>query len=237
MGLLLLANGAARAQNIAPGYVVTVGLDSLRGGIILHDNTTQQRAVDFIPMRGNQRLHLDATQLKAYGYIHQQDTARYVSLPMNLGTAGHQTELIFLRQLVAGPVEMYRYHYSRDYYAARPATASSPVLTASLPRISNVAHPLLATPQQSAVSASNRNAFPPLNRASAQSGSGVSLLLNRRAQPGLLEVTSWAYPADAAAYFAGCPALADDLRAKRYRARDLQAVVRRYNVCASPAKP
>ena len=122
--ILLLAGRAGYSQKIVPGYIVTAGQDSLRGAIVIHDDAAQQKQVDFITARGNQRQRLDAHQLKAYGYNTEKDTVRYVAVGMNLGRAGGQVERLFLRQLVAGPDELFRYHYSRDYYARPDRTGT-----------------------------------------------------------------------------------------------------------------
>ena len=238
LGFGLLAAGASRGQAIAPGYVVTAGRDSLRGGVALHSDATQQRTVDFIPAQGNQRLQLDAAQLSAYGYVNRQDTVRYVALPLMVNGETGRTDRIFLRQLVAGPVEVYRYHYDRNYYSAPPTPVSRGVRATPNVAASNAAHPQLATPHYGTAPADLlRVSFPPLSAVSARSGIGVALLVHRRAQRDLTETSWWHYPTDAAAYFADCPALAADLRARRYHPRDLLLVVRRYNACATSPAP
>lgn len=235
--VLLLTNVAGYGQNIMPGYVVTAGRDSLLGGVVLHGDATQQLVVDFIPARGNQRLQLDAAQLSAYGYIKRQDTVRYVALPLMVNAETGRTERIFLRQLVAGPVEVYRYHYDRNYYSARPAPVSNGVRTSPTATAYNAAHLQLATPHYTTAPANLRTRFPPLSAVSARSGIGVSLLVLRRAQPDFVETTWWNFPTDAATYFADCPALAADLRAKRYHPRDLLLVAKRYNACTNTSRP
>ena len=228
--VLLLAGRAGHSQKIVPGYVVTAGQDSLRGAIAIHDETAQQKQVDFITARGNQRQRLDAYQLKAYGYTTATDTVRYIAVRMNLGRDGGKTERLFLRQLAAGRTELYQYRYSREYCAqpARMGTeVSRPPTTVSAV---NIPHPQLATPRFTAAPA-NPLAFPPLSATSARAGTGVSLLLRRRGRPGFVETTWWDFPADAVAYFADCPALASDLQAKRYHAHNLPQLVRRYNSC------
>lgn len=214
--ILLLAGPVGYSQKIVPGYIVTAGQDSLRGAIIVHDEAMQQTQVDFIMAQGNQRQRLDVRQLTAYGYTTQKDTVRYIAVSMNLGRTA-KAEALFLRQLVAGPVELYRYCYSRDYYnqPARVATDVRP----------NTSRPSLVTWPVCGL------AFPPLSVTSARGGTGVALLLRRHGQPDYAEATNWNFPADAAAYFADCPALASDLQARRYHARNLLQLVRRYNAC------
>ena len=233
--LLLLVGRAGYSQKIVPGYIVTAGQDSLRGAIAIHDDTDQQKQVDFITAQGNLRQRLDAYQLKAYGYTTARDTVRYVAVRLDLGRIGGKPEQFFLRQLVAGPVELYQYHYSRDYYA-RPDRTGTKVSRPPITTVSagNMQHPQLAEPRFNTFLA-NPLAFPPLSATSARGGTGVSLLLRRHGQPGFVEANWWVYPTDALAYFADCPALAPDLQANRYRARNLPQLVRRYNACqASP---
>lgn len=98
------------AQKPMPGYVVTAGRDSLLGAIQVHDAVSQQLRVEFIPAQGHQRLFLDAYQLAAYGYIRQQDTARYVAIACTVNEQTKQARF-FLRQLVGGPVQLLDYHY------------------------------------------------------------------------------------------------------------------------------
>lgn len=234
---LLLTCTASPGQTIVPGYVVTAGRDSLRGGVVLHDDATRQRFVDFITAQGNQRLQLDAFQLSTYGYIKRQDTVRYEALPLMVNAETGRTDRVFLHQLVAGPVEVYRYHYDRNYYSVRPTPVSNGVRTAPAATAYNAAHPQLATPHYGTAPTDLRVSFPPLSAASARSGIGVALLVHRRARPNLIETTWWNFPTDAAAYFMESPDLAADLPARRYHPRDLPMVARRYNACTSPAKP
>ena len=131
---------------------------------------------------------------------------------------------------MAGPAELYQYRYSRDYYAqpARIGTEMSRVLNITLPV--NILHPPLAA-SRFINAPTGTLAFPPLGAASAHGGTGIWLLLRRRGQPGFVKANWWNFPTDAPAYFAGYPALAPDLQAKRYRARNLPQLVRRYNGC------
>lgn len=233
--VLLLTSRAASSQHIFPGYVVTAGQDSLRGAIALHDDATQQRQVDFITAQGNQRQLLDARALRAYGYTTTRDTVRYVAVSMNLGRSGAQPEALFLRQLVAGPAELYQYRYVREYYT-RPARLAAAPTTTYAPTAVNVSHPPVASSHYTPYPP-NAPGFPPLNATDARSGTGVALLLRRRGQTGFVIATQWSFPRDAAAYFADCPALAPDLQARRYRARNLPQLVQRYNSClAAPTR-
>ena len=86
---------------------------------MLHDATAQQRQVDFITARGNQRQLLDTRALKASGYTTEQDTVRYISITMNLGCTGSKPEALFLCQLVSGPAELYQYRYLPSAYGRR----------------------------------------------------------------------------------------------------------------------
>ena len=155
---------------------------------------------------------------------------RYVAVSLNLGRSAGQPEPVFLRQLAGGAVELYQYHYTRDYYT-QPARVGAEVSRApNLTSPVNMAHPPLAAAHFTPAPAGPL-AFPPLSAASARNGTGVSLLLRRRGQPGFVDATWWQFPADALAYFAACPALVPDLQAKRYRARTMLQLVRRYNAC------
>lgn len=115
----LLLSSYAQAQKPVPGYVITAGRDSLLGAIQMHEETDQQLRVEFIPLYGPQPIFLDAHQLAAYGYIHKQDTVRYVALPISFGKSQPPFR-IFLRQLVAGPVALYDYRYSHVPLRTRP---------------------------------------------------------------------------------------------------------------------
>ena len=233
---LLLASRAGHAQHTVPGYVVTAGQDSLRGVVVLHDDLAQQARVDFIPLRGNQRLSLMAAEVRAYGYIHKQDTVRYVAISLNYGPRSGAVRRVFLRQLVAGPVELYQYYFSGPTNAPTGPTASGTLLVR--PTAATAAHPqlLYASPAGSGQRATAES-FPPLSASGARLGAGYSLLLRRRTPGSLVEITAWNFPVDAAAYFADYPALATDLRSKRYRARDVAQVLKRYNAwrAAGPA--
>jgi hypothetical protein len=224
-------------QSSVPGYVVTAGQDSIRGVVFIQDDFAQQAQVDFIPLQGNQRLVLNAFQLKAYGYIRKQDTVRYVAIALNYGKKSGVTNRIFLRQLVAGPVELYQYYYNNRYFAPQtsaPAPKGTPLLR---PTASTAAHPALYTPLFGEAAGAVPQVFSPLSAQSARFGTGNSLLVRRRVQNNVTEVTWWDFPTDAAAYFADCPALAADLRAKHYRPRDIANVLRRYNAWWPTAQP
>lgn len=212
LGLLALPG---YGQEAVPGYIVTAGRDSIRGAVFLHDKLTQQVRVEFMSLHGTQRQWLNATQLKAYGYSSKRDTIRYVALGLNYPKQPAPRR-IFIRQLVAGPVELLDYYYNpRLPVAAAPNPAGTP--SAGVPTV-----------------------FPPLSAVSARAGGGNSLLLLRRgAQTSIIEITWWHFPVDAATYFADAPALAAELRQKHYRRRDILQVVRRYNrlaVLTGPAR-
>ena len=227
---LLLGSYVGHGQKIVPGYIITAGQDSLCGVIAIHDDVAQQKQVDFITARGNQRQLLDAHQLGAYGYTTARDTVRYVAVSLNLGKSGDKAERLFLRQLVAGPAELYQYRYSREYYQQPARTGAEVSQTPNTTYPVNVAHPPLAASHPTPNPA-RPLAFPPLSAVSARSGTGISLLLRRRGQPGFSEANWWSFPTDALAYFADCPSLAPDLQAKRYKAQNLPQLVRRYNRC------
>ena len=230
--LLLLAGRAGYSQKIVPGYIVTAGQDSLRGAIAIHDDEVQQKQVDFITAQGNQRQLLDARAVRAYGYTTDKDTVRYVAVSMNLGRTKDKTEQLFLRQLIGGPVGLFQYRYSRGY-SAQPSRISTEVIQVPTTSSSGKTTYTPVTRSYFSNPPARSQAFPPLTKASALSGTGVSLLLYRQGQRGFVEATSWRFPADAVAYFADCPALASDLQAKRYHARNLPQLVRRYNGCQS----
>lgn len=173
---------------------------------------------------------LDARALKAYGYTTARDTVRYVAVSINLGRSGEQPEALFLRQLVGGPAKLYQYRYSRDYYTRPMRMAAALPNTAYIPNAANVSHPPVASPRYIPYPA-NALAFPPLNPADTRGGTGVALLLRRYGKSNFVIATQWNFPKDAAAYFADCPTLVPDLEAKRYQARNLPQLVRRYNTC------
>ncbi|MCI1188453.1 hypothetical protein MON38_13575 [Hymenobacter sp. DH14] len=229
--VLLLAGRAAFGQNIAPGYIITAGQDSLRGAIVLHDATAQQRQVDFITAQGSQRQLLDARTLKAYGYTTEQDTVRYIAVTMNLGRTGSTPEALFLRQLVSGPAELYQYRYLRSYNERQGRMAAAFSSSGSAPNGTHASHPALAAPRFPY--SLNTREYPPLNAVDARGGTGVALLLRRRGQSNFVIASQWVFPKEATTYFADCPALMPDLQAKRYQPKNLPQLVRRYNSCTS----
>ena len=204
--VLTLVYRTGQGQALVPGYVVTTEQDSLRGAICLRDEFQQQLGVDFVLLNGTQRRWLDAHQVKAYGYVHRGDTVRYVAVALNQSPAQAGARGIFLRQLVAGPVELYEYHYM-----PLPPPGSLPVRGAQPPL------------------------FPALSVRSARFGSGRSLVLYQSARTTTTEVTWWDFPTDAAAYFADYSALATDLQANYYRPRSILQVVKRYNAWCTAA--
>lgn len=231
LGLLALPG---YSQEAVPGYIVTAGRDSIRGAVFPHDELTGQAGVDFVNLQGTQRQWLNATQLSAYGYTSKLDTIRYVAIGLNYPKAGAPRR-VFVRQLVAGPVELLNYYYStRLASSAAPSAAGTPVVRATA---ATAAHPSLYTAQYGGRPAGEPPFFPPLSATSARAGGGNSLLLRRRAQNSLTEITWWNFPVDAANYFADSPPLAAELREKRYRRRDIPQVVRRYNLLAVLAVP
>ena len=232
---LLLASYTGHGQKIAPGYIVTAGQDTLHGAVVVHDAETQQRQVDFITAQGNQRQQLDARSLRAYGYATDQDTVHYVSVRLNLGLPGNQAEPLFLRQLVGGPVVLFRYCYTRTY-SRQPARI---ITTTRMVPMTPVTGKVTYVPQTSSAltrPASGPLAFPPLNADDARGGTGVALLLYRPGQSDFIQATQWKFPADALAYFGDCPALLPDIQARHYKAHNLAQLVRRYNAC-QPGQP
>lgn len=231
--VLLLVGRAALSQNIAPGYIVTAaGQDGLRGAIVIQDESTQQKQVDFITAQGNQRQPLDARQLKAYGYITAKDTVRCVDVSMNPGKPGGKIEQLFLRQLVAGPAELYQYHHARDYYAQPARLGTEVSRTPNTTHPVSISHPPLATSRFTPARSCRPAGFPAPERSQhPRRGPGVSLRRRRRGQSGFVEATWWRFPADAMVYFTDCPALAPDLQAKHFHARNLPQLVRRHNSC------
>ncbi|WP_460501869.1 hypothetical protein [Hymenobacter agri] len=232
---LLLASYTGHGQKIMPGYVITAGQDTLRGAVVVHDAETQQRQVDFITAQGSQRQTLDARALRAYGYATDQDTIHYVSVRLNLGLPGNQAEPLFLRQLVGGPVMLFRYCYTRTY-SRQPARI---ITTTRMVPMTPVTGKVTYVPQTASSltrPASGPLAFPPLNADDARGGTGVALLLYRKGQTDFTQATQWKFPNDALAYFADCPALRPDIQARHYKAHNLAQLVRQYNAC-QPGQP
>lgn len=227
--ILGLAGLPGHGQRLVPGYVVTVGGDSLRGAICIRGPLLQQSRAEFVALRGTERLRLDANQLAAFGYIHQQDTVRYVAINLTYGARHRPDERVFLRQLAAGPVELYQYHYQEKTAGNAPVPQRAILAP---PTAATSAHPLLRTAQVPLPPAAQ--AYPPVSAKGA--GPGTALLLRRRAPNAITQVSGWNFPVDAAAYFADCPALATDLQARRYRQRDLPRVVKRYNAWHAGAR-
>ena len=233
---LLLAGYAGHAQKIVPGYIVTAGQDSLRGAVVVHDAETQQKQVDFITAQGNQRQQLDARSLRAYGYTTNKDTVRYLSVRLNLGFAGSSNnEPLFLRQLVGGPVVLFRYCYTRTY-SRQPARILTTTRTVPMTTVTGKVTYIPQTSSSISGHASGPLAFPPLSADDARAGTGVALLLYRQGEPGFVEASHWQFPVDALAYFADCPALLPDIQTKHYKAQNLAQLVRRYNACV-PSQP
>ena len=222
---LLLASQTGYGQNIVPGYVVTAGQDSLRGAVVVRDDLARQARVEFITLQGNQRLSLTAVEIKAYGYVTKWDTARYVAISLNYGSGA--AKRVFLRQLVAGPVELYQYYYSPANNTTATLASGTPLVR---PTAVTAAHPPLYAAKDIGNGRLTTNIFfPPLSARGARLGGSNSLLLRRRAQNAFVELNSWNFPVDAATYFADYVALATDLRTKRYKARDIGQVLKRYN--------
>jgi hypothetical protein len=136
LGLVLLCKQATMAQRLAPGYVITASGDSIRGAIRLSSPMQQQFEVKFVPLLlADRLLKLAPSDLRAYGYVYNHDTARYVACPMQVGYPvrrsngymANDTSWLLLKQLIAGPVQLYeRYtagntgwgnsHSSRQYW-------------------------------------------------------------------------------------------------------------------------
>lgn len=106
MTCLLTVAGPTTAQHLLAGYVVTASGDSLCGALrVSNSPLEQQRMLHFVPLAGNRRLSLRPAQARSYGYVQGSDTVRYVSFSLPTGVSG--TSDLFLRQLVAGPVQLY----------------------------------------------------------------------------------------------------------------------------------
>ncbi|WBA43992.1 hypothetical protein [Hymenobacter canadensis] len=73
----------------------------------------RQRLVRFVPLAGTSRRHLGPTHVRAYGYVLDPDTVRYVAFFLSSGPVG--TDGLFLKQVVDGPVQLY------ERYAANTA--------------------------------------------------------------------------------------------------------------------
>ncbi|MBC6607629.1 hypothetical protein H8B13_12440 [Hymenobacter sp. BT188] len=108
--LLLTISSYAQNKKPLPGYVVTMGGDTLQGAIVPTSRYTQQYQVEFLPIRGHQRLNLDADQLASFTYYSDLDTIRYVSLLFaQKGT--NSLNRAFLQQILAGEVQLYHYSF------------------------------------------------------------------------------------------------------------------------------
>lgn len=115
LGLGLLPGGTAAAQRLAPGYVIMISGDSIRGAIRLSSPFEQQLEVKFVPLTAERLVKLQPAQLRAYGYVQGHDTVRYAACPVQLGYPvqhrigglANDTTWILLKQLMAGPVQLY----------------------------------------------------------------------------------------------------------------------------------
>lgn len=122
----------AMAQRLVPGYVLLTSGDSLPGAIRLSSPVEQQLEVKFVPLAANQLLKFPATKVRAYGYITGNDTVRYIACPVQLGypvvyrtrvagqgntfneTTTNDTIWLLLKQVMAGPVQLYERYDSRS---------------------------------------------------------------------------------------------------------------------------
>ena len=117
--LLLTAGHPTAAQHLRAGYVVTAGGDSLRGAIRVGGAPLdRQQRVRFVPLAGTGRLRLGPAQARAYGYVLGPDTVRYVAF--NAPQRPGETEGVFLRQVVAGPVQLYERYVLTEGRSAAP---------------------------------------------------------------------------------------------------------------------
>lgn len=122
----------ATAQRLVPGYVLLTSGDSLPGAIRLSSPVEQQLEVKFIPLAANQLLKFPAGKVRAYGYVTGDDTVRYVACPVQLGypvvycsriagqanafykTTTNDTVWLLLKQVLAGPVQLYERYDSQS---------------------------------------------------------------------------------------------------------------------------
>lgn len=123
-GAFWLLAFACPAQHLWPGYAVLLNGDSVRGAVRVNSAQQEQSRVRFVPLAGAARLLLRPEAVRAYGYVTNSDTVRYVACSFPIGTVPSYTRLVngqrqvvhematlvrrlFLRELVAGPVRLY----------------------------------------------------------------------------------------------------------------------------------
>jgi hypothetical protein len=227
---LSLSSGAfAQKKKPLPGYVITTGGDTLLGAIFPTDPLTQQYRVEFIPLQGTQRLSLDGYQLTSYTYYKDLDTVRYISLPFR--NYRNTISRGFLQQVAGGEAQLYYYNSSIALQSAVPYNPGPGLYTPS--RNTPVYYGQSAYTYASFSFAPSPQAkypsFPPLKRRGFGRNPERTLIINRETQNSLVQVSTWKFPRDAVAYFSDCPELVADLKAGRYRYRDIPQIVRRYN--------
>jgi hypothetical protein len=218
----------AQKKKPLPGYVVTTVGDTLLGAIYPTDPLTQQHKVEFVPLQGTQRISLDGYQLTSYTYYKDLDTVRFISLPFLQRGSAIPTRG-FLQQIAAGEAQLYYYNSAITLQSALPYDVSPGL---SIPSRNT---PRYYSPSSYIVtySIASPNAkyptFSPLKRRGIGRNPARALVIYRENQNHLAQVSTWKFPQDAVTYFSDCPELVADLKAGRYRYRDIPQVVRRYN--------
>ncbi|WP_460620268.1 hypothetical protein [Hymenobacter qilianensis] len=226
-----------------PAYVVTAGGDTLRGAIVPAPRLTQQYQVEFIPIRGHQRLFLDGYQLASFTYYADLDTIRYVSLLF----AQKGTNTLcrgFLQQVVAGEAQLYHYsfnHVRQGLPVSNNGRSGSSYSNPKDPNPGNIYASLRGGSwQENARIISNRDGnhstSGPLSKRGVYNPKN-SLVIYRTDKLQLEDVSGWRFPKDAVTYFSDCPEVVADLKSGQYRARDIPQIVRRYNAWHQAQKP
>ncbi|GAB2477065.1 hypothetical protein GCM10011375_20540 [Hymenobacter qilianensis] len=226
-----------------PGYVVTMGGDTLRGAIVPAPRLTQQYRVEFILLQGHQRLFLDGYQLASFTYYVDLDTIRYVSLLF--AQKGSDTPCRgFLQQVVAGEAQLYYYSFNLGQGGA-PFSSGGLLSTGHRnstgpSRVSAYANSLINNSQSSPPVTPRKNAkypaFGPLSKRGMYYPDNT-LVIYRPDRKRLEDVYGWRFPKDAAVYFADFPDLVADLKSGQYRQRDIPQIVRRYNTWHQAQNP
>ncbi|SMC00576.1 hypothetical protein SAMN00120144_1330 [Hymenobacter roseosalivarius DSM 11622] len=237
--LLGLSVGATAQKKPLPGYVITTGGDTLLGAIYPTDPLTQQYKVEFVPLQGTQRHSLDGYQLTSYTYFKDLDTVRFISLPFQ--KRGSTISRGFLQQVAAGEAQLYYYNSSITLQWQLPYTP--------VPSITNLTTPSRGIPTyfnpgyytytmySTAPPHAKYPTFSPLKRRGFGRNPARTLVIYRENENHVAQVSTWKFPQDAVTYFSDCPELVADLKAGRYRYRDIPQIVRRYNTWHLTQKP
>jgi hypothetical protein len=234
-GLVLLAcslslgTSAFAQKKPLPGYVVTMGGDTLLGAINPTDPVTQQYQVEFVPLQGTKWLSLDGYQLSSYTYYKDLDTVRFISLSfMQAGSTTPRRG--FLQQVVGGEAQLFYYNssFKLQSFENHTTVPSYSTITRFSPNNYGFSNWYRYT-YSSAPPNAKYPAFSPLKRRGFGRNPARTLVIYRGTKSHLTQVSTWKFPQDAVAYFSDCPELVADLKAGRYRYRDIPQIVRRYN--------